>query len=135
MQRIQTNLTANASYNLLYSKYMTGVKHDCMWLEYDTGTLYVRYRSGKNVYRWGIDFDDNVVSIRLEPSLVDYLLWSIIMLVCCVPAAMMILWGAFVQLAFYIGVVALSVALPFYVLIVHLGGKNVERFVRECLEL
>lgn len=135
MKQIRTDLTEDASYNLLYSKYKAGVKQGCMWLEYDTGALYVRYRSGKNVYRWRIDFDDDVVSIRLEPSLIDCLLWSIVMWVCCVPAVMMILWGAFVQLAFYIGVVALSVALPFYVLIVHLGGKHVEVFIRECLEL
>lgn len=135
MQRIRTNLTEEAIYDLLYSKYKAGVKQDCMWLEYDTGALYARYHSGKNVYRWRIDFDDNVVSIQLEPSLVDFLLCSIVMLICCISAVMMVMWGAFVQLAFYIGVVALSVVLPFYVLTVRLGGKNVEMFVRECLEL
>ena len=135
MQRIRTNLTEEAIYDLLYSKYKAGVKRGRMWLEYDTGALYVRYRSGKNVYRWRIDFDGNVVSIRLEPSLVDFLLGSIIMLACGVPAVMMIMQGAFVQLAFYLGVVALSIVLPFYVLIVRLGSKNAEMFVRECLEL
>ena len=100
------------------------------------GKYYVYYRSGKNVYKWSVQYleDQQIIELQHVWNIADYVMW--------IPLAAMDVFFAcfcvFNKLWQYIPVLCMVIAvlefLPYYVFVARLGENVVTKYIISCLE-
>lgn len=110
--------------------------HPCTHLIKKDGKYYVYYRSGKNVYKWSVQYleDQQIIELQHVWNIADYVMW--------IPLAAMDVFFAcfcvFNKLWQYIPVLCMVIAvlefLPYYVFVARLGENVVTKYIISCLE-
>ena len=140
MKKIQTNQTKEKFYEKLNMEYQKERNHDkwhpCTHLIKKDGKYYVYYRSGKNVYKWSVQYleDQQIIELQHVWNIADYVMW--------IPLAAMDVFFAcfcvFNKLWQYIPVLCMVIAvlefLPYYVFVARLGENVVTKYIISCLE-
>ena len=81
MKKIQTNQTKEKFYEKLNMEYQKERNHDkwhpCTHLIKKDGKYYVYYRSGKNVYKWSVQYleDQQIIELQHVWNIADYVMW------------------------------------------------------------
>ena len=109
--------------------------HPCTHLIKKDGKYYVYYRSGKNVYKWSVQYleDQQIIELQHVWNIADYVMW--------IPLAAMDVFFAcfcvFNKLWQYIPVLCMVIAvlefLPYYVFVARLGENVVTKYIISCL--
>ena len=140
MKKIQTNQTKEKFYEKLNMEYQKERNHDkwhpCTHLIKKDGKYYVYYRSGKNDYKWSVQYleDQQIIELQHVWNIADYVMW--------IPLAAMDVFFAcfcvFNKLWQYIPVLCMVIAvlefLPYYVFVARLGENVVTKYIISCLE-
>ena len=118
MKKIQTNQTKEKFYEKLNMEYQKERNHDkwhpCTHLIKKDGKYYVYYRSGKNVYKWSVQYLEDQQIIFFACFCVFNKLWQYIPVLCMV--------------------IAVLEFLPYYVFVARLGENVVTKYIISCLE-
>ena len=134
------NQTKEKFYEKLNMEYQKERNHDkwhpCTHLIKKDGKYYVYYRSGKNVYKWSVQYleDQQIIELQHVWNIADYVMW--------IPLAAMDVFFAsfcvFNKLWQYIPVLCMVIAvlefLPYYVFVARLGENVVTKYIISCLE-
>ena len=81
MKKIQTNQAKEKFYEKLNMEYQKERNHDkwhpCTHLIKKDGKYYVYYRSGKNVYKWSVQYleDQQIIELQHVWNIADYVMW------------------------------------------------------------
>ena len=81
MKKIQTNQTKEKFYEKLNMEYQKERNHDkwhpCTHLIKKDEKYYVYYRSGKNVYKWSVQYleDQQIIELQHVWNIADYVMW------------------------------------------------------------